>query len=51
MEQPILRFYKSAENSKNKIVIPKYCIDNLGRDYYLEVYKDYIKLVPVKKEK
>lgn len=48
METPKLRFQKNAEKSKNKIVLPKICIDKWGYRYYLEVYNDYIKLIPIK---
>lgn len=51
MEEPKLRFYKKAEQSQGKIVIPKICIEKWGHSYYLEVYENYIKLVPIQKEK
>ena len=51
MEEPKLRFIKNAEKSMNKIVIPKICIDKWGFSYYLEVYDDHMKLIPIKKEK
>ena len=51
MGEPMLRYYKKAEQSKNKIVIPKICIEKWGNSYYLEVYENYIKLVPIQKEK
>lgn len=51
MEEPKLRFFKKAEKSMNKIVIPKVCIEKWGHSYYLEVYENYIKLVPIQKEK
>ena len=50
MERLIVKLIKRAEKSKNKIVIPKEVIDRLGRDYFLEVYEDYMKLVPIKKK-
>lgn len=51
MEQPKLIFQKNASETKHQIVIPKACIRKWGYQYYLEVYDNYIKLVPIKKEK
>lgn len=51
MKEPKLRFYKKAERTMNKIILPKICVDKWGYSYYLEVYDDHIKLVPIKKEK
>ena len=51
MEKPIITYQKTADREKNRIIIPKVFIDNWGREYYMEVYKDHIKLIPVKKEK
>lgn len=44
----LMKFLKKAEKAYGKIVIPKMCLDKFGYEYYLEVYEDYIKLVPVK---
>ena len=49
MEQPILRFYKNIKKTQNKVVVPIECVRQFGTEYYLEVYKDHIKLVPIKK--
>lgn len=51
MEKPIITYQKRADIEKNRIIIPKVFIDNWGREFYLEVYKNYLKLIPVKKEK
>ena len=51
MEEPKLRFMKNAEKSMNKIVLPKVCVDKWGYSYYLEVYDNYMKLIPIRKEK
>lgn len=49
--QPLYKFMKRAEKSKNRIIIPKFIIDKYGRDFYLEIYKDEtMKLVPIKKK-
>lgn len=50
MEKPIVIYTKHADVEKNRIIIPKVFIDNWGRDYYLEVYKDHLKLIPIKKK-
>jgi hypothetical protein len=48
----LLRFFKSADKSRNKIIIPQIIVDNYGRDFYLEVLDDgTIRLVPVKVDK
>ena len=49
MEQPILRILKKTDTDRNRIIIPKKVIEKMGRTFYLEVYEDYIKLVPLGK--
>ena len=49
MEQPIIRLQKNAETTTNKMRIPQQIIDKWGNQFYMEIYKDYIKLIPVKK--
>lgn len=51
MEKPIMRIMKHCDKTTNKMIIPKAIIQQWGNDYYLEVYKDYFKLIPIKKEK
>ena len=41
---------KRADAKFNRVIIPKFFIDKNGRDFYMEVYKDRIILIPVKKE-
>ena len=48
MEQPILRLQKNAEATTNKMRIPQQIIDKWGNQFYMEIYKDYIKLIPIK---
>ena len=44
------RFMKRADVLKNRIIIPKFFIDNYGRNFYLDIYDDgTIKLIPVEK--
>ena len=49
MEQPIIRLQKNAETTTNKIRILQQIIDKLGNKFYMEIYKDCIKLIPIKK--
>lgn len=50
MEQPKLIYQKNAERTLNKVVLPKKFVEQHGREYFMEIYNDYIKLVPIKKE-
>lgn len=50
MENPIMRFQKNAEKGTNKIRIPKVIIEKWGNQFYMEIYKDHIKLIPIKKK-
>lgn len=48
----LFRFMKHADTTKNRIIIPKFVIDNFGRDFYLEVLEDgSMKLTPIKNKK
>lgn len=51
MERPTITYQKTTEKSTNKMRIPKVIVESWGSKYYMEVYKDYIKLIPIKKEK
>ena len=48
-KKPMLIFQKNADKTMNKIVIPKFIIDNWGREFYMEIYEDKIILKPIKK--
>ena len=50
MEQPKLIYQKNADKEMNRIIIPKAFIDKFGRNFYMQVFEDYIKLIPIKKE-
>jgi len=50
-EEPKLRYQKNADPIHNRIIMPKPFIDKYGRSYFMEVYDDYIKLIPTKKER
>lgn len=49
MEKPIMRLMKNAEKTQGKMVIPKMILEQWGTQFYMEIYEDYIKLIPVKK--
>lgn len=51
MESPIMRFQKNADKTTNKMIIPKAIIEQWGNQFYMEIYKDKIVLVPIKKGK
>lgn len=40
-------FQKNADKKRNRIIIPKFFIDKHGREFYMQVFDDYIKLVPI----
>ncbi len=44
----IERLFKRA-NSLNQILMPRAVIRKMGKEFYMEIYKDKIVLVPVKK--
>lgn len=51
MEELIMKIQKNAETTTNKMRIPQSIINKWGNQFYMEIYKDHIKLVPIKKEK
>lgn len=48
-EKLLLKFMKTLDIN-NRLVIPVEIRKMFGKDYYLEVYKDYVKLIPIKKK-
>ena len=44
-----IRLKKNAEKKTNKMRIPQQIIDKCGNKFYMEIYKDCIKLIPIKK--
>lgn len=48
-EKPTLVFQKNADKGMNKILIPKFIIEQWGREFYMEIYEDKIVLKPIKK--
>lgn len=48
--KPEFIFQKNTEETTNKMRIPKFLVKKWGRKYYMEIYKDYIILKPIKGE-
>ena len=40
-----------ADKTTNKMIIPKFIIEQWGNQFYMEIYEDKIILKPIKKEK
>lgn len=51
MAKQVLIFQKTADKEKNRIIIPKFFVDKHGRQFYMKVYENYIKLIPIKEER
>ena len=49
MKKPNLIYQKNADIKMNRVIIPKPFIDEHGREFYMEIYDDYIILRPIKK--
>lgn len=49
MEKLLIKLQKNAEKNTNKMRIPKEVVDKHGRNYFMEIYEDYIKIIPMKK--
>ena len=46
----LFRFFKKADKTLNRIMIPKFIIEKYGREFYLDILEDgTMKLIPVKK--
>ncbi len=50
METPKLVFQKNADKKLNRVIIPKFFIEKFGQSFYMEIYENYIKLIPIKKK-
>lgn len=46
MKEP-LRFLKTADKTKNRIIIPKMFIDKYGSKFIMEIYEDKIVIKPL----
>lgn len=43
----LFRFYKKADKTLNRILIPKFIIDKYGREFYIDIMEDEtIRLTP-----
>ena len=49
MEKPILVYFKKADKTTNKMIIPKALIEKWGNEFYMEIYENKIILKPIKK--
>jgi len=49
MEKPMFIYQKNADKTTNKMIIPKAIIEQWGNQFYMEIYKDKIVLIPIKK--
>jgi len=48
-EKPLFIYQKNADKEKNRVIIPQKFIDKYGSTFSMEVYKDKIVLIPMKK--
>lgn len=47
----LFRFYKKADKTMNRILIPKIIINKYGREFFIDIMEDEsILLTPIKKE-
>lgn len=44
--EPLIIYQKNADKTSNKILLPKFVIDKMGRNYLMEIYEDKIVLKP-----
>ena len=49
-ERPLVTYFKKAERTQNKIILPKFWVENNGRDYVMEVYKGKLVIIPIKEK-
>lgn len=48
-DKMLLRLHKKAEDTTNKMRLPKKVIEKFGQEFYMEIYEDKIVLIPIKK--
>ena len=46
MMKPNIILFKMADSEKNRVIIPKHFIKEHGRYFQMEVYDDFIKIIP-----
>lgn len=50
-DRPLVIYYKKADKTTNRIILPKFYVEKYGREFYLEVYSDGTIIVkPIKEE-
>lgn len=49
-DKPKYIYQKNADKIQNRIIIPQFFIDKFGNKFYMEVYDNYIKLIPINEE-
>ena len=49
-KEPLIIYQKNADKRLNRIMLPKAVIDNWGRSYYMKIYEDHIRLIPIKRK-
>ena len=49
-ENNVLIFQKNADKKSNRIIIPKFFIEKFGRTFYMKIYENEIRIIPVKKK-
>lgn len=46
----LFRFYKKADKTMNRILIPKFIIEKYGREFYLDIMEDETIILKPKNE-
>ena len=50
-DRPLVIYYKKADKTTNRIILPKFYIEKYGRNFYLEVYSNgELKIKPIKEK-
>lgn len=49
MDKPIVILQKNSERESNKIRLPKFVVDKMGRNYFMEIYENKIVLKPIER--
>lgn len=48
--RPLVTYFKKADKDGNRILLPKFFVDNNGRNFTMEVYRNKIIIKPITKE-
>lgn len=49
--KPIMRYEKKIAKHQNRLILPAPFVEQWGKDVIIEVYGDYLKIIPKKKNK